>query len=69
MRVASSLGQLMLPPKQRKVSTQQPQRHIKNALELHIREQIRSRRPLKAPAGAFLPNKSARLSSRSCVTS
>ena len=34
-----------------------------------MRQQIRSRRPMKAPTGAFPPNKSAGLSARSCVTS
>ena len=33
-----------------------------------MRQQIRSRRPMKAPTGAFPPNKSAGLSARSCVT-
>ena len=41
----------------------------KNALELHMRKQIRSRRPIKALTGAFPPNKSAGLSARSRVTS
>ena len=34
-----------------------------------MRQQIRSRRPMKAPTGAFPPNKSAGLSARSCVMS
>ena len=58
-----------LSQKKRKASTQQSQRHIRNAFELHIRYPIRPRRPINAPTGAFLPNKSAGLSSRSCVTS
>ena len=33
-----------------------------------MRQQIRSRRPMKAPTGAFPPNKSAGLSARSYVT-
>ena len=33
-----------------------------------MRQRIRSRRPMKAPTGAFPPNKSAGLSARSCVT-
>ena len=33
-----------------------------------MRQRIRSRRPIKAPTGAFPPNKSAGLSARSCVT-
>jgi hypothetical protein len=35
---------------------------MKNALELQMRKKIRSRRPIKAPTGAFPPNKSAGLS-------
>ena len=34
-----------------------------------MRQQIRSRRPIKAPTGDFPPNMSAGLSARSCVTS
>ena len=34
-----------------------------------MRLKNRSRRPIKAPTGAFPPNKSARLNARSCVTS
>ena len=34
-----------------------------------MRQQIRSRWPIRAPTGAFPPNKSAGLSARSCVTS
>ena len=40
-----------------------------NALELQMRKRIRSRGPIKAPTGAFPPNKSAGLSAISCVTS
>ena len=36
---------------------------------LLMRQQICSRRPIKAPAGVFPPNESAGLSARSCVTS